>query len=301
MITGANGLLGQTLVKMLGSTGEFNVIATGRGPCRMRSQEGYSYYPLDISQKDPLIACLEKFKPHVVINTAAMTQVDECHKDPENCALVNAEAVGWMSSWCETAKSHFIQVSTDFVFDGLQGPYSEEDVPDPVSVYGQAKLQAEEFVKRSRGPWSIIRTVLVFGLVEDMSRSNLLLWVKNSLEKGERIKVVSDQVRTPTLVDDLATGCALVAQKGKRGIYHISGKDTLSIIDIAKKVARFYQLDESLISPVSSVDLNQAAKRPPVTGFVLDKAQRELGYSPHSFDEMLAVMAIRFKAMGSAF
>jgi dTDP-4-dehydrorhamnose reductase len=124
-----------------------------------------------------------------------------------------------------------------------------------------------------------------------------VLWAKGALEKGKPINVVDDQFRSPTLAEDLADGCILAVDHNATGIYNISGKDQFAIIDLVREVADHYGLDKSLINPVSSETLNQPAKRPPVTGFILDKARRELGYEPHSFKEGMALMDAQIKAM----
>jgi dTDP-4-dehydrorhamnose reductase len=128
-----------------------------------------------------------------------------------------------------------------------------------------------------------------------MSRSNVVLWAKSALEKGDKINVVDDQFRSPTLAEDLAMGCFLIAEKEATGIYNLSGKDTMSILELVQTVADFYGLDKSLINPIKSNTLNQPAKRPPITGFILDKAKNELGYNPHSFLEGLQILDSQLK------
>ena len=122
-----------------------------------------------------------------------------------------------------------------------------------------------------------------------------MLWVKRNLENGKKIQVVDDQYRTPTLVDDLALGCYRIASLSKEGIYHISGKDLLTPYDIAIITARFFSLDESLISRTNSNFFKQPAKRPMKTGFIIDKARKELGYEPHSFESGLAITAAQWE------
>jgi dTDP-4-dehydrorhamnose reductase len=219
-----------------------------------------------------------------------MTNVDQCHEQPEACWQLNVEATACLSSLCEEMGIHFIYVSTDFVFDGLNGPYREDDQPNPVSFYGKSKLAAEQITQQMKGDWTIIRTVLVYGILDDMSRSNIVLWAKVALERGKPINVVNDQWRTPTLAEDLAKACLLAVEKRAKGIYHISGKDMMSIADLVAKVADFWGLDKSLITEISSDSLGQEAKRPKKTGFVLDKAVRDLGYKPHSFREGLELV-----------
>jgi len=149
---------------------------------------------------------------------------------------------------------------------------------------------AEKLVEKSGLKWTIIRTILVYGVVDFMSRSNIVLWAKDSLSKGKNINVVDDQFRTPTLAEDLAEGCVLAAFKGATGVYHISGKDFMSIIQLVYTVADFWKFNKDLIHPSKTATLGQAAQRPLKTGFILDKAIKELGYKPHSFIEGLAIV-----------
>jgi dTDP-4-dehydrorhamnose reductase len=186
---------------------------------------------------------------------------------------------------------NLVHVSTDFIFDGTHGPLDEGAIPNPVNFYGESKLAGERVIQASAIPWAILRTVLVFGITRDMSRSNIVLWVKNSLQQNKTIQVVNDQWRTPTLAEDLAMGCYLAAKKRARGVYNISGKDFMSPYDIAIKTAEFFQLDKSLIKATDSTKFTQPAKRPPKTGFIIDKARKELGYEPHSFEEGLEILA----------
>jgi dTDP-4-dehydrorhamnose reductase len=167
----------------------------------------------------------------------------------------------------------------------------ETATPGPVNFYGESKLAAERLIIESGISWCIARTVLVFGVTRDMSRSNIVLWVKRSLEQGKTIQVVNDQWRTPTLAEDLAAGCLLAALQKAQGIYHISGNDYMSVYEIALRTADFFHLDKSLIKPTDSTTFTQPAKRPMKTGFIIDKARKTLGYEPHSFEEGLTIVA----------
>jgi dTDP-4-dehydrorhamnose reductase len=129
-----------------------------------------------------------------------------------------------------------------------------------------------------------------------MSRSNIVLWVKESLEQGKAIQVVNDQWRTPTLAEDLAMGCYLATKKKATGVYNIAGKDFLSPYDIAVHTAAFFNLDQTLIKKTDSSQFKQAARRPPITGFIIEKARKDLGYEPHSFVEGIQVLAEQIKA-----
>lgn len=297
LITGSNGLLGQKLVYKLKDNQNITCIATARGDNRLTDTQGYIYESLDITNAGEVKAVFEKHRPDVVINTAAMTNVDACESDREGARLLNVTAVENQLNALQAMQDkdngyrpHFIHLSTDFIFDGTHGPLDENEKPNPLSYYAETKLDAEKAVQASRLDWAIARTVLVYGIVDNMSRSNIVLWVKGNLEQGKTINVVDDQFRTPTLAEDLADGCILIAEKRAKGIYNISGKDFMSILELAQKVADYYHLDQSLIRPSKSADIKQPAKRPPVTGFIIDKAVNELGYRPHSFEEGIRIL-----------
>ena len=298
LVTGSNGLLGQKLVYKLKNRNDVELTATARGENRLMDRSGYQYIPMDICNRSDVDTVIDSIKPHHIIHTAAMTQVDHCELNPEECDRTNVHAVQYIVNAAERNESHLVHLSTDFVFNGKNGPYTEDAVPDPLSHYGMSKWKGEQIVQRSSLRWAIVRTVLVYGVVDNMSRSNIILWAKRSLEKGERIKVVDDQFRTPTLAEDLADGCILIAEKGATGRYNICGKNEFSILEFAQTVARHYGLDRSLITAVSSETLNEPAKRPPITGLVIDKARRELGYEPHTFTEGIAIMEKQMQAMG---
>ena len=290
LVTGSNGLLGQKLTDILQRDENVRLMATARGESVVPITKG-EFHSLDISDAAGVHRLLSSLKPDVVINTAAMTQVDQCETQREDCWNANVVAVQNLINACAETKAHLVHVSTDFVFDGSYGPLDETATPNPVNYYGKSKLAAEALLQQSKISWSIIRTVLVYGITHDMSRSNIVLWVKNSLEQGKTIQVVNDQWRTPTLAEDLAMGCYLAAKKKATGIYHISGEDFMSPYDIAIKTADFFKLDKSLIKATDSTQFRQAAVRPLKTGFIVNKAKRDLDYKPRSFSEGLAILA----------
>lgn len=292
LITGSNGLLGQKVVYALLKKTGVEIIATSKGENRISKKNGYQYFPLDITNKNEVSELISKVQPDCIINTAAMTNVDACENDQPGCKALNVDAVQYLIDACKPFNTHFIHISTDFVFDGEGGPYREEDEPNPVSYYAWSKLESEKIVQASGLDWAILRTIIIYGVVDDVQRSNLVLWTKSSLEAGKSINVITDQFRSPTLAEDLADACISASERRAKGIYHICGpeKDFDSIINLVKKIAKFYKLDESLIKPISSAELNQPAKRPPKTGFILDKARRELNYNPHTFEEGLVII-----------
>ena len=288
LVTGANGMLGRHLVRKLVDK-DYEVIATAKGTSKLavNGERPIDYRSLDITDGASVSRLITEVRPAAILHTAAMTKVDECELNKIDCWNTNVTATRFILDAAKETKSRILFISSDFVFDGLHGPYNEEHEPNPVNYYGSSKLAAEKAVMQSGLDWAIVRTVLVVGNTADGQRQNILTWVKERLEKGEKIKVVDDQVRTPTYVEDLADGIILVLEKNKKGIFHIAGKDTLTPYQIANETATYLKLDSKLIEKASLENFSQAALRPPTTGFIIEKARVELDYQPHSFKEIL--------------
>lgn len=292
LITGANGLLGHKLVEQLVSKGDFEIIATGRGPSRLLGG-GFHYQTMDIENQLDVQDVISRLKPEVIIHGAAMTHVDECELHKEACYRANVLATKYLVETAEEIGAHFIFVSTDFIFSGEDGkhPYLENASPDPVNYYGQTKLEGEQLVMNSNLKWAIARTVLVYGIAEGLSRTNIILWVKSSLEAGKEIQVVDDQLRTPTLAEDLAAGCILIAEQGATGVFNISGAELLTPYQMAVETADYFGLDKTLIKKTDSTIFKQPAKRPMKTGFIIEKARKQLGYEPKTFRTGIGILA----------
>lgn len=290
-ITGSNGLLGQHLTKLLLSKGH-KILALGKGADRTNfsTNKHYKYLEADITDQFQLQDILIVEKPDVMIHAAAITQIDDCELNQQQCSRVNEQGTLNVMLNAELYCKQFIFISTDFVFDGARGNYKEDDNLNPISYYGNTKMRSETLVQRCKIPWAIVRTCLVYGNTISGTRSNIITWVKQSLEQGKKIKVVSDQVRTPTYVEDLAKGIELIIEKKAEGIYHLSGKDTLTPYEMALLTADHFSLDKSGIEKVDASVFSQPAKRPPKTGFDISKARKELGYDPISFEEGIRKM-----------
>ncbi|HAS47172.1 MAG TPA: NAD(P)-dependent oxidoreductase [Microscillaceae bacterium] len=306
LITGSNGLLGQKLQQLLVSEpyqSKVEVLATSRGENRSSiTASNLSYHSLDITNQAEVVEKITQLQPDAIIHTAAMTQVDACETERELCWKLNVNSVEYLIEACQKLEAagkpcFLVHLSTDFIFDGADGPYDEEAVANPVSYYGESKLAAEKALQASNIQWGIARTVLVYGITEAMSRSNIILWVKKSLEERKTIHVVDDQWRTPTLAEDLAMGCYLIADHQATGIFNISGPDLLTPYEMAIKTAQYFNLDQSLIVKTDASRFSQPAKRPPKTGFILTKAQQKLNYQPRSFDEGIAILEGQLKAV----
>ena len=287
LITGANGFLGHHLTKHL-LQNNHHVIATGKGDCRLpfNNFEGFEYATMDFTDPFAVHDVFEKYKPGVVIHAGAISKPDDCEQQQWQAYVTNVEGTVTLLINAAEQKSFFIFVSTDFVFDGTRGMYTEEDVTAPVNFYGKTKAEAEEAVKEYEHGWAIARTVLVYGKPL-AGRTNILRIVKEKLEKGEEYSVVDDQVRTPTYVEDLAAGIIAIAEKRAHGIYHLSGTDILTPYQMACMAADYLGLNKSLLKKVTAADFSQSAVRPLKTGFIIDKAKDQLGYVPLSFKEGL--------------
>lgn len=287
VVTGSNGLLGQTLVSLLLEEKEkYQVIGFSRGENR-NGRSDFDYVSVDITDELLLHEKLTEYKPDVIVNTAAMTNVDACETNQDACDELNIGVVQYLKNYAEENNTHLIHISTDFIFDGKNGPYKETDVSNPLSHYGVSKLKSEEVLTKSTIDYTILRTILVYGKVHDMSRSNIVLWVKKMLEEGKEITIVNDQFRMPTYVEDLALACKLSIDKKAFGVFNVSSNTLLSIYEIAQQIAEVFKLDKSLIKPISTATLNQTAKRPVITGFDLSKTREYLGLNPKSFQEDL--------------
>ena len=286
LVTGANGFLGYYLVEQLLAQ-NFSVIATGKGQCRLPFIHlNFQWITMDFTDPFSIHDVFENINPDVVVHAGAMSKPDECELDQMKAYLVNVEGTVQLLINSEGSKSFFVFLSTDFVFDGEKGMYSEEDSPRPVNYYGRTKLEAEEAVKEYEHGWAIVRTVLVYGK-NHSGHSNILKIVKVKLEKGEEYNVVDDQLRTPTYVEDLAKGIVSIIEKKATGIFHLSGKDRLTPYQMAIKTAEYLKLDSSVLKKVTATSFSQPAKRPLKTGFIIDKAKLELGFEPLSFEEGL--------------
>ncbi|HET6724042.1 MAG TPA: SDR family oxidoreductase [Chitinophagaceae bacterium] len=287
LITGANGFLGYYLVEQL-LTKNFSVTATGKGECRLpfTHDKNFQWLSMDFTDPFSIHDVFENIKPDVVIHAGAMSKPDECETNQMLAYLMNVEGTVQLLINSADLKSFFVFLSTDFVFDGERGMYHEDDKPNPINYYGRTKLEAEEAVKEYEFNWAIVRTVLVYGK-NHSGHSNILKIVKEKLEKGEEYSVVDDQLRTPTYVEDLAKGIVSIIERNATGIFHLSGKDILTPYQMAIKTAKHLRLDSSVIKKVTAASFSQPAKRPPKTGFIIDKARKELGYEPLSFEEGL--------------
>jgi len=282
LVTGSNGLVGNAIHKLL-TDSDHEYINTSW------SLGGIASHVIDVTDNESIEKVVGEFRPDVIINSAAMANVDRCEVERDKCWKVNVDGVKNLVNICDNYGIHLVHISTDYIFDGKKegGIYTEDDEPSPQGFYAETKLAGEDVILSSGISSSILRTILVYGTHE---RKNIVTFVKDSLERGEQVNLVSDQVRMPTFVDDLARACLRAAEQKAGGVFNISGSEHMSYLDIGNTVAEHFSLDKSLIRHVKTSDLNQKAERPLVTGFDLSKSRKELNFSPTPFEDSLKLI-----------
>ncbi|MDF1612657.1 dTDP-4-dehydrorhamnose reductase [Stygiobacter electus] len=287
LIIGSNGMLGQRLTEYFSKQKDVELLCT--------SAETKSFIPdieyqqLDITQKNEVKNIITKFFPDFIINAAAYTNVDKAETERELCWKINVNGVDNIAFYSWTIDSHLIHISSDYIFDGKNGPYTEIDLPNPISYYGRTKLASENSIKASGTRFTIIRSNVLYG-PSKYGRPDFVKWVYNSLKNSQKIKIVTDQINNPTYIDDLVNGISNVIKNKKEGIYNIGGKELLSRFEFTKIIAKMFNLNTELIIPILTEELNQPAKRPLKSGLINLKAETELNYKPKSIIETLELM-----------
>jgi dTDP-4-dehydrorhamnose reductase len=289
LITGGNGLLGQTLTRLLRQETGHEVLVTGIEDRLFSGTAGVRYDRVDVTNRKQLRDYAVASKPDVVVHTAAQTNVDACEDDREQAHLFNVAAVEHIAEAARILNAHVIHMSTDYVFDGEKAPLDESSPPHPVNYYGKTKLASENVLRGAGIRYTIIRTMILYGTGVDVKR-NFALWVLHNLREKKKINVVVDQYGQPTLVDDVAYGIIKIIDRNRTGLYHISGSEVTSRYDFACAVAETFKLDMSFIQPVSSEELRLAAPRPRHSEFITQKARMELDIRLSSVREGLSVM-----------
>jgi dTDP-4-dehydrorhamnose reductase len=297
LVVGSNGLLGQKITELLLRGSMYEVTVTSVEPAPLRPLPSAEYRTLDITSRKDVRSVVSELTPDVIINTAAMTNVDACEHERELAWKINVEGVEHLIDAARKTGSRIMHVSTDYVFDGTAGPYSENDRPEPLNYYGKTKLASENVLRTSDVPFMIARTIVLYGFAPG-ARPNFALWLIDSLEKGVPVRVVDDQTGNPTLVDDLAYGIMAGIDLGRTGFYHIAGRDIVSRYEFARQLARVFGLNEALITPVKTASLSQPAARPLQSGLITLKAEIELGIRPATVEEGLRILKNQLQRSG---
>lgn len=292
LVTGANGLLGQRLISFYKSFEDVELLG-----CSIEDKpyfEGAQYTQIDITVRESVKKVVFDFYPDIIINTAGFTNVDRSETERETAWKVNVKGVEYLAEACRTIDSKLIQLSTDYIFNGINGPYDESAKPDPLGYYGRTKLASENVLKISAITYSVIRTNVLYGVAN--SRPDFVRWVINNLSENRQINVVVDQFGNPTFIDDLVQAINKIISFDKYSLYNIGGKDFVNRFEFAIMIADFFNLNKELIIPTTTGMLKQPARRPLNSGLITIKAETELGYKPYSIVEALAIIKKQLNA-----
>jgi dTDP-4-dehydrorhamnose reductase len=297
LVVGSNGLLGQKVAEQLLRGFNYHLTLTSVEPGPVREIAAAPYMQADITNRKSVKDLVASVNPDVIINCAAMTNVDACETEREIAWKINVGGVEHLIEAARKKPATVIHVSSDYVFDGKTGPYSEDDRPEPLSYYGKSKLASENALRTSGIPYFVARTMVLYGYAEGV-KANFALWLLNSLREGQTVRIVDDQIGNPTLVDDLAFGLIRAMEMKRTGIYNIAGKDIMSRFDFAVALAKAFGLDPTLIQPIKTSLLNQPAARPLTSGLITLKAEVDLGLKFSGVEQGLATLKSQLARAG---
>jgi dTDP-4-dehydrorhamnose reductase len=289
LICGSNGLLGQRLALMLSSQTDYEVLNTSFERSFVFDDRLFDFTQLDITKKSDVKSLISSFHPTAILNAAAASNVDWCEEHREDAWKVNVVGVENLVEAARKVGARLVHISTDYVFDGNHGPYSENDKPNPISYYGKSKLASENAVRIGGIPFTILRTMVLYGTGIGV-KDSFPAWVVRNLKAGIHIPIVDDQIGNPTHVTDLAFAAVKAFELGHDGIYHVCGRDRLSRYDFALRIAEVFGLDPGLIRRIKTSDLSQSAPRPLLSGLVTLKAETELGITPMDITQGLTTL-----------
>ena len=276
MITGSTGQLGNSLGKVFKS--RYDLVSTSR----TKPNKNTNYF-LDITNSLLVKDMVSAISPDIIINLAALTNVDLCESNPDLAHAINFQGV---KNLVNVFKGPIIHLSTDYVFDGKLGQYKENDITNPINVYGVTKYKAEKFLlEKSKGSL-VIRTNVLYDY-QSKAKSSFLNWVVDSLKRGEKIKVVDDQFNNPTWTDSISVVIDRAIKADLNGLIHWGDFDWISRYDFANKIADKFNLQSNLIEPIKTKELNQIALRPLNGGLDTTLAQDLLCLEPPRIDDCL--------------
>jgi dTDP-4-dehydrorhamnose reductase len=280
LVTGSAGLIGSQVVKDL----------------VQQNHTVYSCYhdkkplqgiptPLDLSDKNQIIQILQETKPDRIIHLAAMTGVDLCETEKELATIINTKSTETLAR--QAAKQHifFLYVSTDYVFDGINGMKKEYDTTNPLGFYGKSKLEGELVLNKLASNWCIARTSTPFGI--HSTKKSFPLWVKENLEAKKEIPVLVDQFTSPTYVPNLSKMLIEITTRQITGILHVSGATRMSRYALAELVADKLHLDKNFLIPTKIDTMNWKAPRPKDSSLDISLAAEILNEKPQTIQQSL--------------
>jgi len=286
LITGANGMLGEKCTDILAEKHE---LLTTDLADKLTYSNAIPYAVLDITKSESVNRLFSEYQPELILNCAAYTNVDGAEKNKELAHGVNVDGVKNILAALSGTNAKIIHISTDYVFDGAQGPYRETDKPKPINYYGMTKFLSEEAIRHSSIPWTIIRTNVLFG-DSNFQEASFVSWVLNKITNRETIRVVNDQFGNPTWADGLAMTINKIIDKQVSGLYHYAGSDYINRFEFALEIASIYSLDPTFIRSITTRTLGQMAPRPFKAGLITDLIRKETGVKIFSIKEALTIM-----------
>ncbi|MFY7963511.1 MAG: SDR family oxidoreductase [Chitinophagaceae bacterium] len=281
LITGINGFLGGHLLNYFYDRG-FEITAIARGEAKYNRLKTINYIDLDLTNSALLNEVIVKYQPNIIIHTAAMSKPNECEKNCEACILNNVVVTETIVNATQSINAKLIFTSTDFVF-GEGEHHTEISETNPLNFYGNSKLVAENYIQHTLTNYCIVRPVFIYGKQIDGLRGSFVQWIQSSLQNGSIIKVVNDQLRTPTYVDDICYGVEMLIKLNKNGVYHLAGEDILTPYQMAIIIARKLKLNSNLIIPVDEISFPEPVRRAKKSILNINKSKTELNFSPTSF------------------
>lgn len=261
-IFGASGLIGNYIYREFKNSEE----------CVGSDLQGF--IRLDIRDHSQIAKLSHTYTPDVVINAAAIGHADYCESHPLESRKVNVDGAKNIIDFAKSCRAKLVYFSSDYVFDGENGPYTEEDKPNPINEYGKQKVETENFIRKWLDDYLIIRTTVVYGW--EKAGKNFVANVMRHLKNGKKIKVSIDQIGSPTYAGNLAGAIKELVIKEKKGLYNIVGSELMSRYDFSRIICEIFGLDSSLVTPVTSEQFGQHAKRPLKAGLIIDKVRKEL-------------------------
>jgi dTDP-4-dehydrorhamnose reductase len=274
LITGGNGLLGTKVIEQALVRTDLQIVSTSRDVCLNGYLGSFPFAQLDITAEDSVERVFREHPPDIVIHTAAMTNVDGCETHRDEAWSINVSGTEHVARACRALGARLIHLSTEYVYDGTAGPYSESAPVNPLGWYAQTKWESEERVREVLDDAVICRTTIIVGHAPHV-RPNFVLWLVDQLKGGQSARVVVDQIGSPTLAENLAEMVLALALSNARGVYHTAGDTVIGRFDYARLIAEVFELDYRLLIPITTAELAQPAPRPLKAGLLIDKFKHE--------------------------
>jgi dTDP-4-dehydrorhamnose reductase len=284
LVTGANGLVGSRLARALAARGH-RIIAASRGESRLDAS--FEYFPVELSDESAVSSLVERTQPSVIINPASMTEVDRCQNEPLLAYAANVQAAANLAKAARQVGAHVLHVSTDYVFDGKAGPYSEEAIPNPRGAYAVSKHMGEQAVSMLAPSWAIARTAVVYGWPK-AARMNFGAWLVDALRKKQPVRLFHDQFISPSLANNVAAMLAEMAERKLTGIWNIAGADVVDRMTFGRALCAQFGFSTELLTPISLEEAKLASPRPFHSGLLVTKAERTLSTKPLGLKEALS-------------